>query len=55
MDDQQGRAAVGEAANRLADCLRALIVEVGGRLVEQKQRAVGEKRPGERDALSLAG
>ena len=38
-----------------ADRARVLLVEAGGRLVDEQQARVGRERPGDRDPLALAG
>ena len=55
VDDQQRGPSVRDPADRLADRVGAVVVEVRGRLIQQKQRAVGQERASERDALGLSG
>ncbi len=53
VDDQQHRAAGRQAAYRVDDARLRLAVQVRGRLVEQQDRAVGQERAGQGQALPL--
>src|SRR5206468_8820992 len=53
--DQQRRAAAAEAVDRRGDAIRALRVEMGGRLVEDQQGSVDEERACQREPARLAG
>ena len=52
--DQQHRAVVGRREDVAHEHLGSLGIEVRGRLVEHEHGCVGEERPGDRQALTLA-
>ena len=54
VSDHNGRAALAQSAKRLLDRLLGFGIERRGRLVEQNDRRVLQKRAGDRDALALS-
>ena len=54
MRDQEGRATGGHALQGVDDRPFVLLVQAGGGLVQDEDRGLADRRPGDRDALALA-
>src|SRR6266702_6916061 len=52
--DQEGRATGGHALQGVDDRPFVLLVQAGGGLVQDEDRGLADRRPGDRDALALA-